>query len=656
MFHYISHHKYLFNILLLQIVFFNFSFAASNNSFKKEVVKLRKEKSVFLQMKKSNCIYEIYNELSLGDSILQLPDNVTLSFKGGRLVNGTIYGNNAQIDSECKQIFSNVCLKGKWSNNRYYPEWFGAIGDGVCDDTNYIKAAMLAAEGAKLVFQQKIYIINVLPGVDNQTQRFVFSGCKCTEMLGNGTVIKLGNNDNCNLYKNKGFGAIFSVYALDSFLIRGITFDFNYKFNPIFQTTGIRQGIQENTQQNALLFRQVRKVVVDNCCFIGHSGTNCIDYSDVDYNKGDKLFEVTIKNCSFLDSGGKSYYFNGRNYVDAYHDSSTIAIHYRGKNHNTPLVVNIVNNFFEGNGANAFNAVEADASEMNFKGNTICKYAVCLYPCANIYNSKIAIDANRFLNVSHGIVFWLRGNDNDSDQYGYEKIKITNNICNIDMGFWGKVQRYDNYQSSISNRYGFILTTSWNNISVKNILVSANTIKYFNTNSVSPLICSKATINFESVGKNVSMMRCHKLEIIGNNFFNSVNRILYNSLFQDIDTLIFDNNIICNPFSVRKVCKTNNSLIYLNHLKADSPMLDDPTIGCFVATNNIIRYNKYNMNGEYPLLLKCDIKRTKSRKGAKLIIKNNKHNIPQRYATIDFLHKVELFETIEIEDITPLIF
>lgn len=550
-----------------------------------------------VQFSLENKVYEIKYNIDLGGKSIAIPKGCTLKFRGGRFVNGKITGQNTKIEARVKQIFDcDLELDGTWDVSEVYPEWFGALGDGQSDDTECIKRAIQFANKRKLVFANKTYIVNVTPGKDIETQRIVFFNCKCTEFSGCGTIIKLGNNDNCNLYAHKGFGALFSVYTIDTFVVNGITFDFNYHQNPILQTQGIRQGIQENTQQNAFQFRRVRKVVIENCKFIGHSGTNCIDYSDACYDEGDKIFEVTIRNCKFLKCGSRSFYKDNDTKHDAYHDSSTIAIHYRGNNHNTPFVVNILDNYFEGIGGNAYNVIETDGSEINFCGNTVEKFTSCIYPCSDIYDGKITIKNNHFRDVARGIKLWMCGGTNkDSDRYAYDTVDILNNECCINMGLWQNVPRYDNIGNIVSNRYGFVLTAaSGNNKSVRNLFIRNNTIRYTNLKGVSPEICNKAVINFDNAGKSVLMMRCGRLQITDNMFFNPIFRVLHNSMFQEIDTLKFSGNNVYNPFSVTK--QSDKSVIYLNHYKDYTPSLASPVIHNFSATRNHIIYQGFKSN------------------------------------------------------------
>lgn len=619
----------------------------------KEKVVLKKKSNIVSQIVKSNCVYEICEGLDLKGDTIQLPINVELSFKGGFFSNGVICGNNTIISSDYQNIFRSVSLQGKWINDSFYPEWFGAIGDGITDDTESIRKAMLTAVGKKLVFQRKTYTINVSPGTDINTQRVIFPDCKCEGIYGDSSIIKLGNNDNCNLYKKKGFGAIFSVYTIDSFHVKGVVFDYNYDNNPIFQTQGIRQDIQENTQLNAFQFRRVRKVTIEDCIFIGHSGTNCIDYNDARYDVGDKIFEVTIERCKFLKSGGKSFYRSRNTYVDAYHDCSTIALHYCGNNHDTPFIVNVNNNYFEGIGNNAYNAIETDATDLHFCGNTIKKYVSCIFPCVGVYDEDVTIRDNHFIDVARGIVLWLRGGtDKDSYRYGYKSLNISNNECFINMGHWMKQDRYDNIGSDVSKRYGFLFTTYGNNKSVKEMYIVGNCVNYVNIEGVAPELCSKASINFETAGSSVLMMRCEKMVVSHNSFYNAVNRILHNSMFQQIDSLVFKNNLIYKPFSVQRAnTKDGGGVIYLNHSRAYAPSLSYPTIFNFIATDNKIFYDGYTKTDGCAVIVNSEIRGNNLFSRNSLIIKGNSCTSDPQYGNFRFVYQNDLFGIVEMEDL-----
>ena len=615
---------------------------------------LRSGDNPFSKINKENTTYVIKGQFDLNGNTIKMPASSTLKFKGGRFLNGTIEGKDTRIKAAVKKIFeANTTLTGTWDVNEAYPEWFGAKGDGMTDDTKSIRQCMWSPFRKRILFQRKTYIVNVEPGIDNNSQRLIFWNCKCSELIGKGTIIKLGDNDNCNLYIKKGFGALFSFYTIESLLVKGINFDFNYENNPIYQTQGIKQDIQENTQQNAFQFRRVRKVVIENCSFIGHSGTNCIDYNDARYDGDDKVFEVTIKNCKFLRCGGKSHFREGGSYVDAYHDCSTIAIHYRGNNHNSRMIVDVRNNIFEGIGGNAYNVIETDASELTFTRNTISGFASGIVPCAGIYNGEVTISNNTFDNVARGVVLWLRGgNDEDSDRYGFREVNIDGNSCIIDMGYWRRQSRYDNIESTVSNRYGFVLTTVGNNKSAQNIIIKGNDVTYKGLDKIEPDYCTKACINFESVSGGVKMMRCGNMLVEGNKFLNSPYRVLHNSLFQQIDNIVFNDNHIYKPFSVIAASSSSGGgVLYLNDSKAYAPSLDYPTVGSITAIGNQIDYKGYKPDDGCAVILGSNMKGKRSVAGMKLEVKNNTCTSIPQFGAVRFKSQEALFEVVEVEGI-----
>ena len=83
---------------------------------------------------------KVYN---LGGRAVQLGVNDTLVFKGGSFANGFIVGNNTYVTATDKHIFQMVTLAGSWDKNTLaYPEWFGAKGDGLTDDSAAIQFAL----------------------------------------------------------------------------------------------------------------------------------------------------------------------------------------------------------------------------------------------------------------------------------------------------------------------------------------------------------------------------------------------------------------------------------------------------------------------------------------------------------------------------------
>ena len=98
-------------------------------------------------MNKANTRYIIQYDYDLDGATITMPTGCTLDFQGGGLKNGTISGNNTKISSGLQKIFhSGIILSGNWNVIEIYPEWLGAKGDGVSDDTNVITGTIALAK------------------------------------------------------------------------------------------------------------------------------------------------------------------------------------------------------------------------------------------------------------------------------------------------------------------------------------------------------------------------------------------------------------------------------------------------------------------------------------------------------------------------------
>lgn len=90
-------------------------------------------------IKQSNNTYEIRYDFDLDGETIEMKEGCALKFEGGILRNGTIRGNETFICAQKVMIFTkDIVINGTWSNHVSSPCWFGAIGNGVVDDTNSI--------------------------------------------------------------------------------------------------------------------------------------------------------------------------------------------------------------------------------------------------------------------------------------------------------------------------------------------------------------------------------------------------------------------------------------------------------------------------------------------------------------------------------------
>ena len=92
---------------------------------------------------KENTIYIIQYDFTLVNDII-VPSNCVLKFDGGSISGEyTLTGSNTSIQAGLVKIFDiDVTLAGLWNVAEAYPEWFGAKGDSVTDDTNFIQKSV----------------------------------------------------------------------------------------------------------------------------------------------------------------------------------------------------------------------------------------------------------------------------------------------------------------------------------------------------------------------------------------------------------------------------------------------------------------------------------------------------------------------------------
>lgn len=92
------------------------------------------------QVTEPNMKYVIKHDFVL-DGDITIPANCVLEFDGGSISGAyTLLGQNTCIEAGLVKIFnSNVIIAGIWNIAEAYPEWFGAVGDGVTDDSEAIQ-------------------------------------------------------------------------------------------------------------------------------------------------------------------------------------------------------------------------------------------------------------------------------------------------------------------------------------------------------------------------------------------------------------------------------------------------------------------------------------------------------------------------------------
>lgn len=96
----------------------------------------------------NNTVYIIREDYDCNHYPIVMPENAVLLFAGGSIKNAEITGNNTTIiaDKEAVIFDATANLAGTWSNDKWYPKWFGAVADGVTDDTDALQKMLDLAE------------------------------------------------------------------------------------------------------------------------------------------------------------------------------------------------------------------------------------------------------------------------------------------------------------------------------------------------------------------------------------------------------------------------------------------------------------------------------------------------------------------------------
>lgn len=138
-----------------------------------------------------NTIYVIKYDFTLVEDIT-IPTNCVLEFDGGSISGAnTLTGANTRINAGLIKIFNtDVTIAGSWNVANVYPEWFGAVGDGITDDYNALNTVFTLGSRFKIPVRlgnAKTYLVNSKSSSSN----ILFNSTWCT-IQGNKSTIKIG--------------------------------------------------------------------------------------------------------------------------------------------------------------------------------------------------------------------------------------------------------------------------------------------------------------------------------------------------------------------------------------------------------------------------------------------------------------------------------
>ena len=265
---------------------------------------------------KPNTIYEIRYDFDLNGETVQMNEGCTLRFEGGSLNNGILKCDNTIINNANFVVLNNCSFRGTILSEYVRPEWFGAIGNGIADDSNAIISSINSGCDV-LLTDNSTYGFSTFENVFNLNGQKLYSKKKATFRYLNNWIDY--NNP------NTAYKWIFRFIG-NSFEINNIRFDLGKE--EWVSKVEVSNEVYMNARNHSLANVTIRKssnFKVCNCDFIG--GIHSLDilnecsYFNVDSctfskNTADSLYVTDgshngiIQNCHLSDNGDDGYCIN----------------------------------------------------------------------------------------------------------------------------------------------------------------------------------------------------------------------------------------------------------------------------------------------------------------------------------------------------------
>lgn len=263
-----------------------------------------------------NTIYEVRYDFDLNGEAIEMQEGCILKFEGGSLNNGILECDNTIINNANFVVLNNCSFSGTILSEYVRPEWFGAIGNGIADDSNAIISSINSGCDV-LLTDNSTYGFSTFENVFNLNGQKLYSKKKATFRYLNNWIDY--NNPNTS-YK-----WIFSFIG-NSFEINNIRFDLGKE--EWVSRVEVSDEVYMNARKHSLANVTIRKssnFKVCNCDFIG--GIHSLDilsecsYFNVDSctfskNTADSLYVTDgshngiIQNCHLSDNGDDGYCVN----------------------------------------------------------------------------------------------------------------------------------------------------------------------------------------------------------------------------------------------------------------------------------------------------------------------------------------------------------
>lgn len=351
------------------------------------------------QVKKKNVTYVIRDTFDLQGRRVRISKGATLSFYGGYLMNGILQGRGTIILAAPQKIFGpGITLKGDWHGTKVLPEWFGAIGDGITNDTDALQYTIENSNDLFLMGRYKVAHLRINKSVS-------ISGGELTAFIdqyGNTRNILTVNGEYDISFKGVSFNGSGNNLALKGALepmisILGVnTIEFSgCSFHHHSQNSGLQDEIEwQKRRCYAVSILGSEKVVFESCDF-HHNLTEQVAIGSNTNGRRKPNTQLLIKNCTSHDNNQSLALFLLFELKSALIDSCS----------------------FKDNGRTFFNLFTSNVTIQNSRFNNTGSRAITSESEGNYYSvEKIAIESNIIKNAKEGAI-----------SVGGQDVKILNN-------------------------------------------------------------------------------------------------------------------------------------------------------------------------------------------------------------------------------------
>lgn len=488
-----------------------------------------------------------------------IPDNCVLKFKGGRLKNGTLVGNDTKIESGKKAIFTGITIEGSWKVSDITSVWFSDINDVnklsnlIALSSDNIYNNITIDKGDYFFSADKNRYIGLLP--KSNTRLTLLGNIYFSNNYYTGYIIRVLRASNVTICgKGKIIGDCYagmtgakrqtigvSVSASKNVIIEGL--EIEKCFDGIYTAATVQS--EELTIKNNFISNCSRQGItidaVTNCVIINNTISNVRGQSpqsgiDIEHHKktnSDKHYikNVVVKNNNIYDCKGACVSISSSNYDSIKSDSILIekntldggkcdGIHY-GKG---VANVQIKGNFIKGT-IKVLPKNYSGCCGIVIKDNNIC----CDNFIWGVRNSVIE-NNNIICKDIFGCASRYRSVSYNQNTIFKNNVIRTNKIGHLDS----------------KNRE--VLRFDGDNITFEGNTISSNTAMILNASFCSNIKISHNIFNRTIIGKNQSLIYATNSKV-SNNTFNIVGikrEATIFSVFSNVENSILDNNIVNN--------------------------------------------------------------------------------------------------------------